>query len=207
MHKSAIKFTIILLKTWNLYIFQTSMVHNKRAHYLFFSKMAQEPIHLVISFHFSEKCFLDMLSPCVVISGGSRILQISPLVIFFSGATTKQRLTNNAPNFGSSEGGDTTGSCCHYTWNDFQGHGQLRTEAISVYRYSRPHLSDVLFKTCWCKMAFCVLWRNRKTSAVSSLVLNLIASQIGEFFLPHPVLFNKDELILRQAILDKYEAC
>jgi len=36
-------------------------------------------------------------------------------------------------------------------------------------------------------MASCVLSRNRKTSAVSSLVLNLFASQIGEFFLPQPV--------------------
>jgi len=36
-------------------------------------------------------------------------------------------------------------------------------------------------------MAFCVLSINRKTFAVSSLVLNLFASQIGEFFLPHPV--------------------
>jgi len=35
--------------------------------------------------------------------------------------------------------------------------------------------------------AFCVLSRNRKTFAVSSLVLNLFASQIGEFFLPHTV--------------------
>ena len=49
------------------------------------------------------------------------------------------------------------------------------------------HLSDVLFKTCRCKTAFCVLSRNRKTFAVSSLVLNLFASQIGEFFLPHSV--------------------
>ena len=32
-----------------------------------------------------------------------------------------------------------------------------------------------------------MLSRNRKTFAVSSLVLNLFASQIGEFFLPHPV--------------------
>jgi len=70
-----------------------------------------------------------------------------------------------------------------------------------------PHLSDVLFKKRGCKTAFCVLSRNRKTFAVSSLVLNIFASQIGEFFLPHPVLFNKDEIILSQAILDKYEAC
>jgi hypothetical protein len=28
----------------------------------------------------------------------------------------------------------------------------------------------------------------KKTFAVSSLVLNLLASQIGDFFLPHPVL-------------------
>jgi len=32
-----------------------------------------------------------------------------------------------------------------------------------------------------------VLSRNIKTFAVSSLVLNLFASQIGELFLPHPV--------------------
>ena len=49
------------------------------------------------------------------------------------------------------------------------------------------HLSVVLFKTRWCKTAFCVLSRNRKTFVVSSLVLNLFASQIGEFFLPHSV--------------------
>jgi len=35
-----------------------------------------------------------------------------------------------------------------------------------------------------------VLSRNRKTFAISSLVLNLFASQIGEFFLPHPVVLN-----------------
>jgi hypothetical protein len=34
-------------------------------------------------------------------------------------------------------------------------------------------------------MAFCVLSRNKKTFAVSCLVLNLLASQIGDFFLPH----------------------
>jgi len=49
------------------------------------------------------------------------------------------------------------------------------------------HVSDVLFKTYSCKTAFYVLSRNRKTFAGSSLVLNLFASQMGEFFLPHPV--------------------
>jgi len=52
------------------------------------------------------------------------------------------------------------------------------------------HLSDFLFKTHCCKTAFCVLSRNKKTFAVSSLVLNLLASQIGGFFLPHPVLIT-----------------
>ena len=49
------------------------------------------------------------------------------------------------------------------------------------------HLSDVLFKTRGCKTVSCVLSRNRKNICVSSLVLNLFTSQIGEFFLPHPV--------------------
>ena len=48
------------------------------------------------------------------------------------------------------------------------------------------HLSDVCSKHVDVKQ-HCVLSRNRKTFAVSSLVLNLFASQIGEFFLPHPV--------------------
>ena len=59
-------------------------------------------------------------------------------------------------------------------------------QCINIQGY---HLSDVLFKTHWCKTAFCVLSRNKKTFAVSSLVLNLLASQIGEFFLPHPVYY------------------
>ena len=41
-----------------------------------FGKMAQQPIHLVIPFHFLEKCFLDMLSLCVVIWSGWRVRQI-----------------------------------------------------------------------------------------------------------------------------------
>jgi len=49
------------------------------------------------------------------------------------------------------------------------------------------HFSDILFKTHCCKTEFYVLSRNRKVFAISSLVLNLFASQIGEFFLPHPV--------------------
>jgi len=48
------------------------------------------------------------------------------------------------------------------------------------------HLSDILFKTRWYKTAFCILSRIKKTFALSSLVSNLLASQIGEFFLPHP---------------------
>ena len=35
-------------------------------------------------------------------------------------------------NFGSCEGDDRTGSCCHYTWNDSQGHGHLPRGYIGV---------------------------------------------------------------------------
>jgi len=41
--------------------------------------------------------FLDMLSPCVVISGGHAFARFDPLRFFFSGATSEQRFTNNAP--------------------------------------------------------------------------------------------------------------
>jgi len=47
-------------------------------------------------------------------------------------------------------------------------------------------LSDDLFKIR-CKTAFCVLSTNRKTFVISSLILNLFASQIEEFFLPQSV--------------------
>jgi len=60
-------------------------------------------------------------------------------------------------------------------------------EAISFINIQDRHLSDVLFITHRCKTAFCVLSRNRKMFSVSSLVLNLFASKIGEFLLPHPI--------------------
>jgi hypothetical protein len=41
-----------------------------------FNKMVQQPTHLVVRSEFSEKCFLDMLSPCVVTSGGRHVRQI-----------------------------------------------------------------------------------------------------------------------------------
>jgi len=45
-------------------------------------------------------------------------------------------------------------------------------------------------------MAFYVIFRNRKMFAVSSLVLNLFASQIGEFFLPHLVFHFLVKLVI-----------
>jgi len=74
------------------------------------------------------------------ISGGRRVRQIWPPAIFSLGLNQSKGLRTTSPNFGSSEGGDTTGSCCIYTWNDSQGHGQLPREATSVYQYSRPPL-------------------------------------------------------------------
>jgi hypothetical protein len=41
-----------------------------------FNKLVQQPTHLIVRSEFSEKCFLGMLSPCVVTSGGRRIHQI-----------------------------------------------------------------------------------------------------------------------------------
>jgi len=38
-----------------------------------------------------------------------------PLRFFSLGLPQSKGLRTMSPNFGSSEGGDTTGSCCHYT--------------------------------------------------------------------------------------------
>ena len=69
-----------------------------------------------------------------------RIRRFDPLGFFSLGLPQSKGLWTMSPNFGSSEGCDTTGSCCHYTWNYSQGHGQLPREATSVYQYSRPPL-------------------------------------------------------------------
>jgi hypothetical protein len=61
------------------------------------NKMVQQPTHLVVRSEFSEKCFLIMLSPCVVTLGGCRVRQISPRAMFFSGATSKPRYNNIVP--------------------------------------------------------------------------------------------------------------
>jgi hypothetical protein len=44
-------------------------------------KMVQQPTHLVVRLEFSEKCFLGMLSPCVVTSGG----RLNPVRFFLWG--------------------------------------------------------------------------------------------------------------------------
>ena len=114
--------------------------------------------------------------------------RFAPLRFFSLGLPQSKGLRTTSPNFGSSEGGDTTGSCCHYNWNDSQGHGQLPREATSVYQYSRPPL-----EWCFCSKhvdvkRYSVYFPElKKTFAVSSLVSNLLASQIGEFFMPYPV--------------------
>jgi hypothetical protein len=48
-----------------------------------FNKMVQQIIQLVVHPEFPENCFLGMLSPCVVTSGGRRVRQISSRAIFF----------------------------------------------------------------------------------------------------------------------------
>jgi hypothetical protein len=53
-------------------IFSVNMEQKMRS----FNKKVEQPTHLVVRSEFSEKCFLDMLSPCVVTSGGSRFRQI-----------------------------------------------------------------------------------------------------------------------------------
>jgi len=51
-------------------------------------------------------------------------------------------------------------------------------------------LSDILIKIHWCKTAFYLISGNRKKLFVSSLGLNLFASQLAEFFLPHPLFIS-----------------
>ena len=69
--------------------------------------------------------------------------RFDPLRFFCLGLPQSKGLRTTPRTFWSSEGGDTTGSYYHYTWNDSQGHGQLPREATPEYQYSRPPLE-------WC---------------------------------------------------------
>jgi len=48
---------------------------------------------------------------------------------------------------------------------------------------------------------------NRKTFAISSSALNFFASQIGEFFLPHPVFTTKSKQYVHSVEKRDYEKC
>jgi hypothetical protein len=48
-----------------------------------FNKMVQQPTHLVVRSEFSEKCFLGMLSPCVVT--GRPFAKFDPMRFFLWG--------------------------------------------------------------------------------------------------------------------------
>jgi hypothetical protein len=60
------------------------------------NKMVQQPTHLVVCSEFSEKCFLDMLPPCVVTSGGHLVRQFDP-VLFFSSGYLKAQVYQHRP--------------------------------------------------------------------------------------------------------------
>jgi hypothetical protein len=59
-------------------IFSMNMEQKMRG----FNKRVQQPTHLVVRSEFSEKCFLGMLSPSMVTSGGCHIRQILPRGFF-----------------------------------------------------------------------------------------------------------------------------
>ena len=107
---------------------------------------------------------------------------------FFSGATSKQRFTNNVPKL----------------WKLWRRRYDRKLLPLHLKWFSssrtateRGYVSVSIFKAATFVM-FCSKHVDvkrhsvnfpeiKKTFAVSSLVLNLLASQIGNFFLPHPV--------------------
>ena len=152
-----------------------------------FSKMAQQPIHLVVPF-ISQR---NVSWTCYLLAWWYRVAATSPDLTpcdFFSGATSKQRFTNNAPKL----------------WKLWRRRYDRKFLPLHLKWFSRSwantergYISVSIFKAAtWVMFCskhvnvkrHCVLSRNKKkTFAVSSLVLNLLASQIGEFFPPHPV--------------------
>jgi len=128
-----------------------------------FSKMAQQPIHLVVPFHFSEKCFLDMLSPCVVISGGRRFARFDPLRFFFWGylkaKVYEQRpQTLEALKAIRQEVAAITPEMILKVMDNYQ---ERLHQCINI---QGRHLSDVLYKNVYVKQ-HCVLSRNKNTFA------------------------------------------
>jgi len=137
-----------------------------------FSKMAQQPIHLVVPFHFSEKYIQDMLYPCVVISGGRRVRQIWPSAIFFVCEYLKAKVYEQRP--------VTLEALKDAIWQEVAAitpemtpkiKDKYRQRLNKLITIQERHLSDILFKT-----AFSVLYRNRNIFAVSSMDLKLFTS-------------------------------
>ena len=120
-----------------------------------------------------------------------RFHQIWPPAIFFSRATSKQRFTNNVPKLWK-------------LWRRRYDRKLLPLHLKWLWRSwtttERGYISVSIFKAATWVM-FCSKHVDvkrhsvyfpeiKKTFAISSLVLNLLASQIGDFFLPHPVHFK-----------------
>ena len=129
-----------------------------------------------------------MLSPCVVISGGRRVRQIWPLAIFFLWGYLKAKVNEQRPltleALKEAIRQEVAAIPPEMILKFMDNYRERLHQFINI---QGRRLSDILFKTHWYKTVFCVLSSNRKIFAVSPSVLNLFASLIGEFFLPHPV--------------------
>ena len=139
-----------------------------------------------------------MLSAWVVISGGRRIRQIWPPEIFLLWAYLKERFTNNVPKF----------------WKLWRRRYDRKLLPLNLKWFSRSRTttergcsSVSIFKAATWVM-FCSKHVDvkrhavyfpeiKKPFALVSLVLNLLASQIGDFFLSYPVLANSNWVDIR----------
>ena len=108
--------------------------------------------------------FLDMLSPCVVKSGGRRVRQIWPLAIyFFLWGYLKAKVYEQRPvtleALKEAIGHEVAVITPEMILKFMDNYRERLHQCINI---QGRHLSDVLFNTRWCKTAFCVLSRNRK---------------------------------------------
>jgi len=104
-----------------------------------------------------------MLSPCVVISVDRRFRQIWPLAIFFLWGYLKAKVYEQRPvtleALKEAIRKEVAAITTEMILKVMDNYRERLHQCINIQGH---HLSDVLFKTHWCKTAFCVLSRNRK---------------------------------------------
>jgi hypothetical protein len=142
-----------------------------------FNQMVQQPTHLIVRSEFSEKCFLGKLSPCVA----AAFARFDPVRFFLWGYLKAQAYQHRTQTFEGLKEAITQEVAAIPPEMTRRLMEKYRERLNQCIDNEGRHLSDVVFNF---KTALYMLSSFKK---IPFLVWFLLASLIGEFFLPHHV--------------------